>query len=319
MHPPLLPRALRERAEPWRAERPRTVGWAIAACLAAPTRDAARASARSTRAQFLFYEDLDLCLRARAAGVPTVLRPGRRASATPAATRPGRAYGGEPHALLAAPPPRGGRARAAAARRAGARRRRAGAHLRHPRGRARVALRRPARTRARAARGAARRDTKDRVSSIQASTDRVVLRALEPLDREEFLALVRESRDLHRPWAYPPERADQFDELLARARRDDFVCLLACRAQDGAIAGVFTISQIVRGAFQSRLPRLLRPRRHAGQGYMRDGLELVARPRLRAARACTASRPTSSRATPPRSRSRAAPASGSRASPRATC
>src|SRR5205807_2138480 len=35
VHPPLLPRTLRERAEPWRAERPRTVGWAIAACLVA--------------------------------------------------------------------------------------------------------------------------------------------------------------------------------------------------------------------------------------------------------------------------------------------
>ena len=32
-------------------------------------------------------------------------------------------------------------------------------------------------------------------------------------DRDAFLALVHESRDLHRPWAYPPERADQFDEL----------------------------------------------------------------------------------------------------------
>ena len=38
VHPPLLPRALAERVEPYRAQLPRTVGWAIAACLAARRR-----------------------------------------------------------------------------------------------------------------------------------------------------------------------------------------------------------------------------------------------------------------------------------------
>ena len=57
---------------------------------------------------------------------------------------------------------------------------------------------------------------------------RVHLRVLARADRDEFLALARESRELHRPWTYPPERADQFDDLFARSRRDDFVCLLAC-------------------------------------------------------------------------------------------
>ena len=113
------------------------------------------------------------------------------------------------------------------------------------------------------------------MSSIQASTDRVVLRLLAPRDREELLALVRESRELHRPWAYPPERSDQVDDLLARSRRDDFESLLACRAQDGAIAGVFNISQIVRGAFQSAFVGYYAHARYAGQGYMRDGLALV--------------------------------------------
>ena len=113
------------------------------------------------------------------------------------------------------------------------------------------------------------------MSSILASTDRVVLRALEPVDREELRALARESRDLHRPWAYPPERSDQIDDLLARSRREDFESLVACRAQDGAIAGVFNISQIVRGAFQSAFVGYYAHARHAGQGYMRDGLALV--------------------------------------------
>ena len=104
---------------------------------------------------------------------------------------------------------------------------------------------------------------------------RVYLREVDYPDRDEFLALVRRSRALHHPWAYPPERSDQFDELVARARRDDVVTLLGCRAADDAIFGVFTISQIVRGAFQSAYLGYYGHADYAGQGYMRAALELV--------------------------------------------
>ncbi len=46
-------------------------------------------------------------------------------------------------------------------------------------------------------------------------SERVRLRYLHPADEAEFLSLVRRSRTLHRPWAYPPERPDQFQDLLA--------------------------------------------------------------------------------------------------------
>ena len=74
VHPPLLPRELRERAEPHRARKPRTVGWAIAACLAAHTGTLRRLGPFDP-AVHLFAEDMDLCLRARRAGIPTVLHP----------------------------------------------------------------------------------------------------------------------------------------------------------------------------------------------------------------------------------------------------
>ncbi len=74
VHPRLLPRALRERADPWRSQRPRPVGWAIAAALAARTATL-RALGPFDPSAFLFYEDLDLCLRAAARGVPTLLDP----------------------------------------------------------------------------------------------------------------------------------------------------------------------------------------------------------------------------------------------------
>jgi [ribosomal protein S5]-alanine N-acetyltransferase len=104
---------------------------------------------------------------------------------------------------------------------------------------------------------------------------RVGLRVLERSDRPEFLRLARESRELHRPWTYPPERADQFDDLYSRSRREDFVCLLAHLAPHGPITGVFTISQIVRGAFQSAYLGYYAHQAHAGQGLMREALELV--------------------------------------------
>ncbi len=74
---PWLPPRLRRRAEPWRPDgsRPRAVGWAIAAALVARTATL-RALGPFDPGAFLHYEDLDLCLRARRAGIPTVLHPG---------------------------------------------------------------------------------------------------------------------------------------------------------------------------------------------------------------------------------------------------
>ena len=99
VHPNALPRPLREAADPWRAGREREVGWAIAAALAARTATLRRLGPFDP-AQFLFYEDLDLCLRARAAGVPTVLHPDL-VLAHRGGHSTGPAYDGEPHALLA--------------------------------------------------------------------------------------------------------------------------------------------------------------------------------------------------------------------------
>lgn len=91
----LLPRRL----APWRRHRTSVVGWAIAAAIAAGTGTLKQLGPFDADA-FLFYEDLDLCLRAAAADVPTVLHPHvvlthRGGHAT------GPAYGGEPHELLA--------------------------------------------------------------------------------------------------------------------------------------------------------------------------------------------------------------------------
>lgn len=99
IHPLALPRAVRLRADPWRAEQPRTVGWALAACLVART-DLLRELGPFDERIFLFYEDLDLGLRAAGAGIPVRLHPEvaiRHYGSH--STFP--AYGGEPYELLA--------------------------------------------------------------------------------------------------------------------------------------------------------------------------------------------------------------------------
>jgi N-acetylglucosaminyl-diphospho-decaprenol L-rhamnosyltransferase len=97
VHPPLLPRRLRDRVEPYRAERPRSVGWAIAACLAART-GLLRELGPFDPAIHLFAEDMELGLRARSQGVPTVLHPQLRVRHTGGHSVH---RDGEPHALLA--------------------------------------------------------------------------------------------------------------------------------------------------------------------------------------------------------------------------
>jgi ribosomal-protein-alanine N-acetyltransferase len=110
----------------------------------------------------------------------------------------------------------------------------------------------------------------------QLAGSRVLLRDLRKSDRETFLEMVRESRDLHRPWTYPPERPEQFDDLVERARRDDFACLSTWLCEEPEeLVGVFTVSQIVRGYFQSAYLGYYASARYAGKGLMRDSMQLV--------------------------------------------
>jgi N-acetylglucosaminyl-diphospho-decaprenol L-rhamnosyltransferase len=99
VHPRALPKSLRLRADPWRSELSREVGWAVAACVVARTALLRRLGPFDPT-RFLFYEDMDLCLRARAAGAATELHPDvclRHAGSHST----GRAFGGEPYELLA--------------------------------------------------------------------------------------------------------------------------------------------------------------------------------------------------------------------------
>ncbi|HEY1834071.1 MAG TPA: GNAT family protein [Solirubrobacteraceae bacterium] len=104
---------------------------------------------------------------------------------------------------------------------------------------------------------------------------RVVLRPLAAADRQAFLEAMRASRRLHSPWLSPPYTAAEFASLLRRCRGERFESLLVCRREDGAIAGFFSLSEIVRGPFQNAFLGYGAVAAHAGRGYMGEGLELL--------------------------------------------
>jgi ribosomal-protein-alanine N-acetyltransferase len=105
------------------------------------------------------------------------------------------------------------------------------------------------------------------------------VRLVEPTiqDRREFIELVEASVELHRPWTYPPADAASFRRLLERNRGEDFYALLARRIEDDAIVGLFELSGIIRGGFQNAYLGYWAGGPYAGQGYMREAMQLTLR------------------------------------------
>ena len=112
---------------------------------------------------------------------------------------------------------------------------------------------------------------------MSAAEPRVLIRPPSREDREEFTHLMQASSEFHSPWATAPTDDDRFAAYLADARRADFEAMLLCRTQDDAIVGFFNLSQIVRRRLQSAYLGYAVGAPFAGQGYMREGLELVLR------------------------------------------
>jgi ribosomal-protein-alanine N-acetyltransferase len=106
---------------------------------------------------------------------------------------------------------------------------------------------------------------------------RVELRILTRADRREFTELMRASRAFHRPWSAPPADDDAYEVYMERADSDDFETLGVRRRDDDALIGYMELSQIVRGRFQSAYLGYNAGAPYAGQGYMREAMELLLR------------------------------------------
>ena len=106
---------------------------------------------------------------------------------------------------------------------------------------------------------------------------RVRLDAPSARDRDEFLEAVARSRTLHGRWVAPPADPEAFAGYLRRVRRDDAAGFLVRRADDGALAGALTLSQIVLGPFRSAYCGYYAFAPHQGQGLMTEALGLTVR------------------------------------------
>src|SRR5512139_236330 len=94
-----------------------------------------------------------------------------------------------------------------------------------------------------------------------------------------LLAAVHASRALHAGFVVPPATPEAYRDYLARfgsrragARHRGF---LVVRRDDGAIAGVTNLSEIVRGAFESAYLGYYALAPHSGAGYMTEAMVLV--------------------------------------------
>jgi ribosomal-protein-alanine N-acetyltransferase len=106
---------------------------------------------------------------------------------------------------------------------------------------------------------------------------RIVVRPPQPADMRAFLRAARASTALHRPWVSAPDTPERFHAWIKRASAPQFRPLLVCRRDDGALVGVFNISEIVRGNFCSAFLGYYAFAGQERQGLMKEGLAAVVR------------------------------------------
>jgi ribosomal-protein-alanine N-acetyltransferase len=112
-------------------------------------------------------------------------------------------------------------------------------------------------------------------SPYRALGARVEVRPITPEDQDQLIRLARESVELHSPWINAPATASAFETTLARFDGQNAMGFVVCRAGTGVIAGFINLNEIVRGPYLRGVLGYGAFAPSAGQGYMREGLELV--------------------------------------------
>ncbi|MFL1899408.1 GNAT family N-acetyltransferase [Streptomyces tauricus] len=97
-------------------------------------------------------------------------------------------------------------------------------------------------------------------------------------DGSEFTARVRESKDLHQPWLFPPGTPAAYTSYARRLIDDPTKAgFFVCEKDSGGIAGFININNIVEGAFLCGALGYGAFAHAAGRGLMSEGLDLVVR------------------------------------------
>jgi [ribosomal protein S5]-alanine N-acetyltransferase len=96
-------------------------------------------------------------------------------------------------------------------------------------------------------------------------------------DSKPFLAAVRASQALHRPWVAAPDTPAKFRAYIRRMVPPANYAFLVCHRDTGALVGVINLTSIVRGLFQSGYLGYYAFAGNERQGLMRQGLQAVVR------------------------------------------
>jgi ribosomal-protein-alanine N-acetyltransferase len=89
-----------------------------------------------------------------------------------------------------------------------------------------------------------------------------------------FIDAVRRSRKVHGRWTHPPATTEQYRAFVQRVRKPTHIGHLVC-TEEGSLAGVININEVVRGSFCSGYLGYYALAPHHGHGYMREGLRQV--------------------------------------------
>jgi ribosomal-protein-alanine N-acetyltransferase len=100
------------------------------------------------------------------------------------------------------------------------------------------------------------------------------IRELQLEDENAFLAMTQASREFHLPWVSAPLTHDEFVAYIQRYQQPTHKSFIVVN-QDAAIVGVYNISEIVRGNFQSAYLGFYGSVAFSGKGLMSEALQLV--------------------------------------------
>ena len=105
--------------------------------------------------------------------------------------------------------------------------------------------------------------------------DAIFIRPPRASDEDLYLAGVRASRELHRPWVPLIASSEAFQRRLKHARSPRGASFFVFLREPKGLVGVVDLSEIVRGGFQSAYMGYFAFSPYAGRGLMRAGLAQV--------------------------------------------
>jgi ribosomal-protein-alanine N-acetyltransferase len=111
----------------------------------------------------------------------------------------------------------------------------------------------------------------------RAPAPRVDLQPPRAENQDEFIRAMRASRALHRPWISMPSTPEAYASYIERSAGPATAFYLVRVRADGALAGFFNLSEIVRGKLQSAFLGFGAVAGFEGRGLMSEGLELLLR------------------------------------------